>query len=70
MACPAGFTEKDLHLLGGAEHPGVNYLDIEKAKAEFKQLIKPDILRKEIMPEPAMFLASQYSILMQWFAFS
>lgn len=66
MACPAGYTEKDLHLLNGADHPGINQHDVEKARVAFKQICKPEILRKEIMPEPAMFLASQYSILMQW----
>jgi hypothetical protein len=68
MACPAGFTEKDLHLLNGAEHPGLNVTqsDVEQARQQFKRICQPDILRKEIMPEPAMFLASQYSILMQW----
>jgi uncharacterized protein (DUF2236 family) len=66
MACPAGFTEKDLHLLNGAEHPGLNQYDVEKAQVAFKRVCAPDILKNEIMPEPAMFLASQYSILMQW----
>ncbi|KIW04636.1 uncharacterized protein PV09_04382 [Verruconis gallopava] len=66
MACPAGYTEKDLHLLNGVEHYSVNKNDVEKATAAFKQICEPDILRKEIMPEPVMFLASQYSILMQW----
>jgi hypothetical protein len=68
MACPAGFTEKDLHLLNGADHPGLNISekDVEKARVNFKRVCSPDILKNEIMPEPAMFLASQYSILMQW----
>ena len=66
MACPAGYTEKDLHLLNGAEHPGISQHDVEKARVNFKRVCEPEILKNEIMPEPAMFLASQYSILMQW----
>jgi uncharacterized protein (DUF2236 family) len=66
MACPAGYTEKDLHLLNGAAHPGIDNHDVEKAVTAFKQICEPTILRTEIFPEPVMFLASQYSILMQW----
>lgn len=66
MACPAGYTEKDLHLLNSADHPGISQDDVEKARVNFRRVCAPDILKNEIMPEPAMFLASQYSILMQW----
>jgi uncharacterized protein (DUF2236 family) len=66
MACPAGYTEKDLHLLNGAEHPGISNHDVEKAITMFRQVEEPTILQKEILPEPAMILAAQYAILMQW----
>jgi uncharacterized protein (DUF2236 family) len=66
MACPAGYTEKDLHLLNGAHPEKASEHDADEAVVAFRAIAEPKILQKEIMPEPVMFLASQYSILMQW----